>query len=158
MEHVLLAKELQVPQAIAPHNGEMIRLAPGPAQVIDEVPNGRLFVDGGMLTPANGEALRERIHAGNNGVLMLTLALDKRGKLVSDIDLRAIGLPGAKERPLEDALDDLADLAEDTVRRLDSDARTDDEQLEQALSRALKKASQRIWDRRPVVETIILRV
>jgi ribonuclease J len=86
------------------------------------------------------------------------LALDKRGKLVSDIDLRAIGLPGAKERPLEDALDDLADLAEDTVRRLDSDARTDDEQLEQALSRALKKASQRIWDRRPVVETIILRV
>ncbi|MBW3558539.1 MAG: ribonuclease J [Proteobacteria bacterium] len=158
MEHVILAKELQVPQAIAPHNGEIIRLAPGRAEIIDEVPNGRLFVDGGVLTPANGEALRERIHAGNNGVLMLTLALDRRGKLVSDIDLRAIGLPGDKERPLEDALDDLADLAEDTLRRLDAAARQDDDQLEQALSRALKKASQRIWDRRPVVETIVLRV
>jgi ribonuclease J len=148
MEHVILAKELQVPQAIAPHNGEIIRLAPGRAEIIDEVPNGRLYVDGGVLTPANGEALRERIHASNNGVLMLTLALDKRGKLVSNIDLRAIGLPGDKDRPLEDALDDLADLAEDTLRKMDAAARTDDEALEQALSRALKKASQRIWDRR----------
>ena len=158
MEHVLLAKELQVPQAIAPHNGEIIRLAPGPAQIVDEVANGRLYVDGGVLTPANGEALRERIHAGNNGVLMLTLALDGRGKLVSDLDLRAIGLPGDKDRPLEDALDDLADAAEEAFTRLDPKVRDDEEALEAALSRTLKKASQRIWDRRPVVEIVVLRV
>ena len=35
-------KELQTPEAIAPRNGDMIRLAPGPAAVIDETPSGRL--------------------------------------------------------------------------------------------------------------------
>jgi len=158
MEHVLLAKELQVPEAIAPHNGDMIRLAPGRAEVIDEVKAGRLYVDGGTLTPANGEALRERIHAGNNGVLIVTLALDSRGKLVSDLDLRSVGLPDSKDKPLNDALDDLADAAEDALKRLDRDVRADDMALEQALARTLKKASQRIWDRRPVVETVVLRV
>jgi ribonuclease J len=34
----------------------------------------------------------------------------------------------------------------------------DDLALEQALNRTLKKASQRIWDRRPMVETVVLRV
>jgi len=111
-----------------------------------------------VLTPANGEALRERIHAGNNGVLIVTLALDGRGKLVSDLDLRSVGLPDSKDRPLNDALDDLADAAEDALRRMDSAVRADDMALEQALARTLKKASQRIWDRRPVVETVVLRV
>jgi ribonuclease J len=158
MEHVLLAKELQVPEAIAPHNGDLIRLAPGRAEVIDEVKAGRLYVDGGVLTPANGEALRERIHAGNNGVLIVTMALDSRGKLVSDLDLRSVGLPDSKDRPLNDALDDLADAAEEALRRMDAAVRADDMALEQALARTLKKASQRIWDRRPVVETVVLRV
>ena len=158
MEHVLLAKELQVPEAIAPHNGDMIRLAPGRAEIIDEVKAGRLYVDGGVLTPANGEALRERIHAGNNGVLIVTLALDGRGKPVSDLDLRSVGLPDSKDKPLNDALDDLADAAEDALRKLDPATRADDIALEQALARTLKKASQRIWDRRPVVETVVLRV
>ncbi len=158
MEHVLLAKELQVPEAIAPHNGDLIRLAPGRAEVIDEVPAGRLYVDGGTLTPANGEALRERRHAAHNGLLMVTLALDARGKLVSELDLRSIGLPDSKDKPLNDALDDLADTAEDALRRLDRNIREDDVALEQAMNRTLKKASQRIWDRRPMVETVVLRV
>jgi ribonuclease J len=30
--------------------------------------------------------------------------------------------------------------------------------VEQAVARVLKKASQQIWDRRPIVETVILRL
>jgi len=33
-----------------------------------------------------------------------------------------------------------------------------DEEIETAMSRAVKKASQRIWGRRPVVETTVLRL
>jgi ribonuclease J len=109
LEHVALAKEMQSPQAIAPRNGDMIRLAPGRAEVIEEVQAGRLYVDAGVLTPANGEALRERKHAANNGVLIVTLALDQKGRLVGDMDIRSLGLPGDKATPLEDSLDELAD-------------------------------------------------
>ena len=158
MEHALLAKDMQVPETVTPRNGDMVRLAPGPAAIIDEVPSGRLFVDGGMLVEEAGEALRERRHAASNGVLVVSFAMDKRGKIVSDIDVRGIGLPGDDKRPLGDVLDDLAERAEQAVRKLKGEALDDELVVEQAVSRALKKASQQIWDRRPIVETVILRL
>lgn len=158
MEHALLAKDMQVPETVTPRNGDMVRLAPGPAAIIDEVPSGRLFVDGGMLVEEAGEALRERKHAASNGVLVVSFAMDKRGKIVSDIDVRGIGLPGDADRPLGDILDDLAERAEQAVRKLKGEALEDELVVEQAVSRALKKASQQVWDRRPIVETVILRL
>ncbi len=158
IEHANLARDLQVPEAVTPRNGEMVRLAPGPAAIIDEVPSGRLYVDGTMLVPEAGEALRERRHAASNGVLVVSFAMDRRGRIASDIDIRGIGLPGDKDFPLGDALDDLAEEVEHAVGKLKGEAREDDLVVEQAVARALKKASQRIWDRRPIVETVILRL
>jgi ribonuclease J len=158
IEHCNLAKDLQVPQAVAMRNGDMVRLAPGRAEIIDEVPAGRLYVDGGMLTPENGEALRERRHAASNGVLHVAVVLDKKGRIVSGPQVRAVGMPGDEDYPLDEALDDLAEVAVDAMKRLDAEARDQDEQVETAIGRAIKKASQRIWERRPIVETTVLRV
>jgi ribonuclease J len=67
-------------------------------------------------------------------------------------------MPGDDESPLNDALDALADAAEDAIKRLDADAREDDDAVETAVARAVKKASFRIWERRPIVEATVLRV
>ncbi len=158
LEHTALAEELQVPQAIAPRNGDMVRLAPGRAEIIDEVPAGRLFVDAGMVTPENGEALRERRHAAANGVLHVSLVLDARGKILSGPQVTSLGLPGDEGYPLTEALDDLAEEAEDALAALDREERADDEAVRTIVSRKVKKACQRIWDRRPIVETVVLRV
>ena len=158
LEHAAFARDLQVPQTVAPRNGDMVRLAPGRAEVIDEVPAGRIHLDAGFMTPEDGEPLRERRHAASSGVLHVALALDGRGRIASGPQVRAIGLPGDPERPLEDLLDDLADAAEAAVRRLDGDQREIDGEVEAAMSRALKKAAQRIWGRRPVVQATLLRL
>ncbi|MFI4934545.1 MAG: ribonuclease J [Caulobacterales bacterium] len=158
LEHVNLAKDLQVPEALAPRNGDMVRLAPGRAAIIDEVTAGRLYVDAGMVTPENGEALRERRHAAFNGVLTVSVALDGRGRIASGPQVRALGLPGDADDPLEDALDELAQEAERALKKLSSDDRDDDHTVEATLSRVVKKAAFRIWNRRPVVETIVLRL
>ena len=158
MEHAAFARDLQVPEQIAPRNGDMVRLAPGKAMIIDEVKSGRLFVDGGMMTEENAEPLRERKHMATNGIIIVTVAIDAKGRLASDIEVRSVGLPGDADDPLEDLLDRLAESAEDAMKRLDKDARDDDERVEQAVGRALKKLSQRIWSRRPVVETVVVRV
>ena len=135
-----------------------MRLAPGLAEVVDEAPSGLIYVDGGVMTPANSEPLRERRHAAANGALMVAVTLDKRGRLAADVTVRALGLPGDAEYPLEDALDDLADDAEGALKRLDNGARDDDRLVEQAVARVLKKSAQRIWERRPVVETLVPRL
>ena len=84
--------------------------------------------------------------------------MDGRGRIASGPQVRAVGLPGDPERPLEDLLDDLADAAEAAVRRLDGEQREIDAEVEAAISRALKKAAQRIWGRRPLVQTTLLRL
>ncbi|MGA0607095.1 ribonuclease J [Phenylobacterium sp. VNQ135] len=158
MEHAAFARDLQIPQQVTPRNGDMVRLAPGRAEVIDEVPSGRLFVDAGVLTPENGDALRERRHASYNGMIAVSVVLDGRNKIAAGPQVRALGLPTDEDYPLEEALDDLADEAEEALKRMKGEEREVDDAIETAISRAVKKASQRIWGRRPVVETTVLRV
>ena len=158
LEHAALAKDLQIPHAIAPRNGEMVRLAPGAPGIIDEVPSGRLYVDAGVVTAENGDALRERRHASFNGVLTISVALDGRNRIVSGPQLKAVGMPGDGDYPLEEALIDLADEARESLQRMSGDDRDDDHMVESALTRATKKAAFRIWKRRPVVEAIVLRL
>ncbi|HEY3763782.1 MAG TPA: ribonuclease J, partial [Gaiellales bacterium] len=108
LEHVNLARDMQVPEQVAPRNGDMVRLAPGRAAIVGEVPAGRLYVDGGMVTPEHGEALRERRHAAYNGMLTVAVALDRKGRIASGPQVRALGLPGDADYELEEAVDDLA--------------------------------------------------
>lgn len=158
LEHAAFAKDLQVPQSIAPRNGDMVRLAPGRAEIIDEVPAGRIYVDAGVLTPENGDALRERRHAAYNGVLAVSVVLDGRGKLLGEPQVRALGLPADEDYPMDEVLDDLAGEARQALARVTGEQREFDAEVETAISRAVKKASQRIWGKRPVVETTVLRV
>jgi len=72
--------------------------------------------------------------------------------------VRALGLPGEEGYELSDAIVDLNDEAETALGKLSREDRDDDHAVEQALSRAVKRAAFRIWERRPVVETTVLRV
>ena len=89
---------------------------------------------------------------------MVSLAIDGRGKLASGPQVRALGMPTDADYPLDEAMDDLAGEAKDALFRLSADDREDDDAIEGALSRALKKAAFRIWKRRPVVEATVLRL
>ena len=52
--------------------------------------------------------------------------------------------------------DDLADEAANALKRCET--MDVDEAVESCINRAVKKAAYRIWERRPVVETAVLRV
>ncbi|MEO7027211.1 MAG: MBL fold metallo-hydrolase RNA specificity domain-containing protein, partial [Caulobacteraceae bacterium] len=158
LEHAALARELQTPETVSPRNGDMVRLAPGPAAIIDEVPSGRLYVDAGVVTPEHGDAMRERSHAASNGVLNVSIALDTRGRIVAGPTVRALGMPADEDYPLAQVTADLAEEARAGVGQLSSDDRDLDGAVEAALSRTLKKAAFRLWKRRPVVEATVLRV
>ncbi len=158
LEHAAFARDLQVPQTVAPRNGDMVRLAPGRAEIIDEVTAGRLYIDGGVMTPENGEALRERRHAAFNGMLVVSVVLNANGKIVAGPTVKAVGLPGDDEYSVEEAVHDLGEDAGQALKRIPAEERSLDQTVENALNRAVKKAAHRIWERRPVVETTVLRI
>src|SRR5206468_9150082 len=51
-EHAVLARRAGVGKVLQCRNGDLLRLAPGEPAIIDEVPAGRLYKDGGLLVDA----------------------------------------------------------------------------------------------------------
>lgn len=158
LEHVKLAKELQVPEALAPNNGDLIRLAPGPAAIIDEVPAGRLFVDGGVIVEAEDEALRDRKRLAAEGAVHVSLALSGKNAIVAGPTLSVRGLAMADEEDFELALEDLERTASAAFGKLSHTERSDDDAIETALVRAVRKAAERLWKKRPLVDVSVLRL
>lgn len=158
LEHVRLAEELQVPEAIAPENGDLIRLAPGPAQKIDEVPAGRLYVDGSVLIDAEDDALRERKRLGAEGAINVSLALSTKLAIVAGPTLSLRGLAMSDEEDFDLAVDELERTAEAAFNKLARADREDDEAVEAALVRAVRKAAEKLWGKRPLVDVSVLRI
>lgn len=157
LEHAELARELQVPQAMVLKNGLMLRLAPGPAEIIDEAPNGRLYLDGDILMPSWDPAVQERRKLAFAGSVFVTLVLDGQGKVLGEPQVRLLGLPeedgsgiSFEERAL-DAIDDVLD-------RLPLRKRKDDAAVAELLRRAVRGAIRREWGKKAAVEVIVTRV
>lgn len=158
LEHAAYAKSLQVPEAIAPRNGALIRLGPGPAEVLDHVAAQRLHLDGEALVSEDDDALRERKRASYNGVISVALAVNAKGKLVGGPDIRARGLPEKDADDLDAFFDEAVDEASDAYTTLDRSKRDDDEAAENAIARAVGRVARESFGKRPLVDAIILRV
>lgn len=158
IEHARFAKSMQVPHGIAPRNGDLIRITREGVEVVDEVPAGRLHVDGSFITPADGEAMRERRKMSFAGYIGVALAVEASGKLISGPDVRTAGLPEDREYAMEDFLDGLADAAEQAFDRLGKRDRRDPDMIEEAVRRGVRREAAKIWGKKPIVDVTVLEV
>jgi ribonuclease J len=157
-EHVKLALELQIPEAIAPSNGDLIRLAPGPVELIDEVPSGRLYVDGKTIVQAEDDALKDRRRLGAEGAVNVTFAVNAKHAIVAGPNVTVRGLSMRDEEEFDLALEELQDIAEAAFGRLKHADREDDEAVEGAVMRAVRKGAEKLWRKRPLVDVSVLRI
>lgn len=156
-EHADFAMSLGVEDAIAPRNGDLIRLAPGAPEVIDEVPSGRLYLDGKMLLPEGSSPLRERRKLAFGGVVTVALAIDQSGDLAATPRIAIMGAPATSEDG-EPIGVELEEAAEEGYRSLARNKRREDEAVEIAVTRAVRNRMTAIWGKRPVVGVLINRV
>lgn len=160
-EHVALAHECQVPEALAIENGLMVRLAPGPAEVVDQVPTGKLGVDGSgsegpRLARLDGEILRSRRRMVFNGSAVVTLVLDRVGKLLGDPQLTALGLLDAEHGAEEH--DAVVEAVRDAVMELPQKARLDDAVVKETARRAVRRSLREMCGHKPVTDVHLVRV
>ncbi len=159
VEHAAFAKSLQVPHAYAPHDGDVIALSSTEgAVVIDEAPAGRLHLDGDFLVPADDDALRTRRKVSFNGAITVALAVNGVGKVVGGPDVRAQGLPEDEDDTLAAFASDAAEEAEEVWASLPRETREDDKAAEHAIARAVGKMAREVYNKRPLVDAIVLRV
>ncbi|HOY76562.1 MAG TPA: ribonuclease J [Hyphomonadaceae bacterium] len=157
MEHARFAKSLQVPEAIAPDNGHIIKLAPGPVELIDEVPVGRLHVDGEVLTSDKAGGMWERRKIAYNGHLTVSVVIAK-GKVEDGPIIVGRGFSEPDGRPADESMESIDDAAEAALANLKRGDFGDDEKIEKALVRAVRRAAENQFGKRPLIDVTIHRV
>ncbi|MGV6800841.1 MAG: ribonuclease J [bacterium] len=155
--HAKLAIELGCKAAIAPRNGDMIRLAPGAPKIIDEVPSGRLYLDGKILLPEGAGALKQRRKLAYTGIVTIALALDAENKLAALPEISLRGIPSQMpDGTLFQSF--LEDMVEDYVDSLPRARRRNEDELEKSLRRAVRNLIGENWGKKVPIEILILRV
>jgi len=146
-EHARLAKSLQVPQAVTIQNGQMLRLAPGRAAVIDEVPSGRMLMDGRVMVDEGLGLPRARRAMAFAGLVAVTIVLDRKGRAATEPSLIIEGIP-------DEVHENIRNAAEETVRR-HSPKRAGEDELAEQVRRAVRRAAAEVWGKKPVTRVAI---
>jgi ribonuclease J len=160
-EHCALARSAGVPEAVEIDNGALLRLAPGPAEVVDRVPTGRLGVDGigedgPRLVRMDGEILRARRRMVYNGSAVVTVVLDAKGRRVGEPLLTALGLLDAEHEAEEHEA--VLDAVCEAVDELPVKARHNDQVVKEAARRAVRRALKAVLGHKPVTDVHLVRV
>jgi ribonuclease J len=155
-EHLALARSLGVPEPLGVGNGDLVRLAPGKAEVIDDVPIGRLVQENDELIQAGDELFRTRRRLMAHGTVMVGLVLDRYGSLLADPQMSELGAVDLeRESELQDSV---IEAIEDAIDGLDDAAARDDERLRTAVRTAVRRAYKLARFKRPIIEVQITRL
>jgi ribonuclease J len=156
-EHAALARKAGVPHTVVCSNGDVVRLAPGPASVVDEVPQGRLYKDGRLIINGESRTVADRRRLSFVGIVSVAVALDDAGALVGDPAIELIGIP---ETDADGAsfFDIAFDAAVDTIKQLPRGRRRDPDSVEEAVKRAVRSAVASNWGKKPLCLVHILTV
>jgi ribonuclease J len=156
-EHAKLARRLGVETVVSPRNGDVVRLLPGPAEIIDEAPAGRLYRDGRLIVPADGHSVGERRKLSYVGHVGVSIVVNAKGDLIAEPQASLIGLPEFDENglPLHDAVMSAVMGAVDGMPR---PRRKDNALLAETVRRAVRGEVGASWGKKPVCNVLVSRL
>ncbi|MGA3304831.1 MAG: ribonuclease J [Stellaceae bacterium] len=153
MAQARLAEQCQVPQAIVTRNGEVVKLAPGPASVVGEVPVGRLVADGKSLLDAKGEALKNRQRMVFNGAALATIVMDRKGNLLAPPQVTVQGIID-----IEGDAEELGSRVAAALKELSAKELRDDAAVREAARLAVRRSLKDWHGKKPVTQVHLVRL
>ncbi|MEM9495044.1 MAG: ribonuclease J [Pseudomonadota bacterium] len=156
-EHADYALELGVEASLSPRNGDLIRIAPEGPTLLDEVPAGRLYLDGAVFSPDGASPMKERRKLLPGGVLSVSVVLDGADALAGPVSVIGAGVP-QEVAPGQATSTVLEDRIEDAIMAAKARDREDDSALEILVKRAVRRVLDEAWGKRSVILTHIQRL
>jgi ribonuclease J len=154
--HGALASAAGVPEVAQARNGDMLRLAPSAAEIIDQVPFGRVYKDGKLIGDDEAMGIRDRRKLSFAGHVAVNVVLDERYELAGDPDLVAIGVALA-DRSGEDMEEIMLDAAIGAVDSIPRQRRKDLDLVQEAVRRAVRSTANEVWGKKPLVTVFVTR-
>ena len=74
-EHALFGKQQGIPQTIRPHNGQLFAFSEDKVTHVEDIPTGRLALDGRRLIDSEGPVLRQRKQLLEKGIVSIHLSI-----------------------------------------------------------------------------------
>ena len=154
-EHAELARALSVPEVVRCENGDLVRLSPGPATIVDEVPAARLYKDGKLVVESAGRTIPDRRRLSFAGLVSVAIAMTESGEFAAEPEIALTGIP---ERNGDgDLMADVAhDAVVDTVGQLPRGRRRDPEAVRAAVMAAVRAALAASWGKKPICHVHVL--
>ena len=135
-------------------NGDMLKLAPEPAEIIDEVPVGQIYKDGNLIGNEDEMGISERRKLSYVGHVAASFLLDKHYNLVDMPEVVSFGLPETDDEG--ELFDDIiSDTIETTIDSIPRARRKDDEVVREAVRRSIRATINEKWGKKPVCTVFI---
>jgi len=152
--HAAFARDMGVKQVVLTENGNIVRLAPGPAEEIDDVPVGRLYKDGMIISDEDGVGVPERRKLGFAGHVAISVVLDSKGGVAVDPEIALTGLPiqGVSGHPFEETV---MTAVLGTIESIPRARRRDAELVREAIRRSVRASVRQAWGKKPLCTVFV---
>lgn len=138
-----------IAQAIVQSNGDVVRLAPDGPRIVGHERTGRLVLDGDVILPGDGGTIGERRRIGQFGQMSVAVAIDAKGRVLGEAEVRAQGVP------VEDERDDFLAEAREAATEAARGERKADKRAE-AIRLAVRRVATHWTGKKPVVDVMVI--
>jgi len=154
MKHAKFAAAQGIKHTIVPANGDIIEITSSGLKKIDEVPVGRLVLDGQVIVNIDDIAISERRRASHSGFVTISVVFDDEGALAAEPIFALLGLPS---RDPELFYDELLAAVEAAIDRMAPRNRLIDKDIEEVCRIAVRRFCRKANGKNPGVATLITR-
>ena len=155
-EHVLFAKEMQVPKTLLIENGDIIKILPGKQpEIVDKAPSGKVYLDGTINVDTDSQSIKDRKNLSANGYLEITLIVSHNGIIKKPI----ISYKGIPEKNEDDTfIFDMEDEIMNICRTFSMDNKKQQQNLIETLKQNCRRIVREKTGKRPYTNINIARI
>ena len=155
-EHVLFAKEMQVPKTLLIENGDIIKLLPGEKpEIIDKAPSGKIYLDGTINVETDSQSIKDRKNLSINGYLEITLLVSNNGKIKKPI-ISFRGIP--EKENSEHFIFDMEDEIFNICRTFSLDSKNQQKNLIETIKQNCRRIVREKTGKKPFTNINIARI
>lgn len=150
-----LATDLGVKHTVLLHNGQKVKLAPGKPEIVSgKFSTGRNYVDGLNILDDDRFILKERRQLSFEGVATISIAIDKKGKLIAGPTVTTKGL--IDEKLQADLIEEAEREAKNALKKAFNGNINSPGKAEETLRQAVRKVFSRERGRKPITLAQVL--
>ncbi len=157
-KHAELAKDSGVPHTAIPANGKIFELSNDGVREMGEVKSGMLAIEGRRIVAIDHEAILMRRRIMYNGSVVVTIVVDRRGDLVADPKVTAMGLLDDTSELDVEYMQDVVKEISDKVRDMPKPQRADDAALSELVRVTARRFFNERFDRKPQTRVHLVRI